>query len=132
MAGIAAVLGPGGVIFMPWGRTNRWREAAEFPVPLCDAHRRRLLWPDYFLWGLLALVVIAVVVLVPTSLSILKNNSADIRGRIRTIETALSALLATTAVLIVLRIVLWLTTVPRLCRDTPANRWARRCLPARG
>ncbi len=118
VAGMAAVIGPGARLFAPWVATNRWRASVEFPVPLCDAHRRRLMWPDYFLWGLLALVVISLAVLIPSAISLSRIDAEDVHDRIRMMENVLSASIATAAVLMAMRFMLWLITV-RVTVATP-------------
>ncbi|MBW8884095.1 MAG: hypothetical protein JF612_04800 [Planctomycetia bacterium] len=111
VAAVAAVLGTGVLVLVPWARTSRWRDAIEFPVPLCDAHRRRLQWPDYFLWGLLLVALIALAVLLSAGFSQLTNHGDDTQEHVHLMESALSASVTAAAVLIALRVVLWLTTV---------------------
>lgn len=42
-------------------------EPLDLSVPLCSAHQRRLKWSGYCLWGLLALLAVAALVLLPLS-----------------------------------------------------------------
>ena len=107
---IAAVMGLDAFVISR-RQPSLWRDSVEFSVPLCKAHRRRLLWPDYFQYGLGALLVIAFAALVAIGLSILRNPGDGSVDRIHTMETALLASITVAAVLITMRMVLWLTTV---------------------
>jgi hypothetical protein len=75
-------------------------------------------WPDYFLWGLLALVVITIGILVPAAISAFRGDAEDVHQRVRMMENVLSASIATAAVLMAMRFILWLTTV-RVTSATP-------------
>ena len=115
---IASVMGLDALV-LPGRHTSQWRDSVEFSVPLCSAHRRRLFWPDYFVWGLVALLVIAGMALLSVGLSILRNQGGDVVDRVRTMETALFASVTAAAVLITTRIGLWLTTA-RVTNATPS------------
>lgn len=115
---IAAVMGLDAFIFSR-RQPSLWRDSVEFSVPLCNAHCRRLLWPDFFQYGLVAFFVVAAAALVSVGVPILRNQGDDVVDRVRTLETVLSASIALAAVLITMRMMLWLTTA-RVTNATPS------------
>jgi hypothetical protein len=88
-----------------------------FPVPLCDAHRGRLSWHRYFLWGLIALLLAALAVLLPLSLSIAAAQGQDISGRMQLMEAALIAFLVMGGLLLLASMAIKLMT-PRVVHYT--------------
>ncbi len=89
----------------------------EFPVPVCDEHRGRLSWHRYFLWALIALLLLATAVLLPLSISIAAARGQDVSGREAIMQGALIISLIAGALLLLASMLIKLFT-PRVVNYT--------------
>src|SRR6188474_264058 len=86
----------------------------EVPAPACESHCHRLSWHRYFLWGLVVVLLAAMAVLLPTSISIAAaDRGQDVSAKIRFMEMACVVAVIAAVVFMLLSMIVRLIT-PRV------------------